>query len=88
MSMSPPTTGQAVLELRNVAKSFGSAVALASADLRVKTGSIHALVGENDAGKSTLVKIVAGLYQRDSGEPGDRGRHCQNAGRPDHQGDR
>jgi rhamnose transport system ATP-binding protein len=58
----------AVLELREVSKSFGSVTALRSADLSVDAGSIHALVGENGAGKSTLVKIVSGLYRRDGGE--------------------
>jgi rhamnose transport system ATP-binding protein len=57
----------AALELRDVAKSFGSVVALASGSLTVHGGSIHALVGENGAGKSTLVKIVAGVHQRDGG---------------------
>lgn len=57
----------AVLELRDVRKTFGSVVALRSGTITVDRGSIHALVGENGAGKSTLVKIVAGLYQRDSG---------------------
>ena len=55
------------LELRDVAKSFGSVVALRSGTLAVEPGSIHALVGENGAGKSTLVKIVAGVHQRDAG---------------------
>jgi rhamnose transport system ATP-binding protein len=50
-----------------VSKSFGSVVALRSADLALYSGSIHALVGENGAGKSTLVKIMAGLYHRDTG---------------------
>ncbi|CUR60697.1 ribose ABC transporter (ATP-binding protein) [metagenome] len=59
---------EAALELRDVAKSFGSVVALKSASLRVDSGSIHALVGENGAGKSTMVKIVAGLYRRDAGD--------------------
>jgi rhamnose transport system ATP-binding protein len=58
----------AVLELRGVAKAFGSVVALRSVDLRVDAGSIHGLVGENGAGKSTLVKIVAGVHRRDRGE--------------------
>lgn len=67
--MTPHTNSAStpVLELRDVAKSFGSVVALASGTLVVDAGSIHALVGENGAGKSTLVKIIAGLYQRDSG---------------------
>ncbi len=56
-----------VLNLTGVSKSFGSVVALRTADLALYGGSIHALVGENGAGKSTLVKIMAGLYHRDSG---------------------
>ncbi|MFC7497110.1 MULTISPECIES: sugar ABC transporter ATP-binding protein [unclassified Nocardioides] len=55
------------LELRDVAKSFGTVAALRSGSLAVRPGSIHALVGENGAGKSTLVKIVAGVHRRDSG---------------------
>jgi rhamnose transport system ATP-binding protein len=61
-------TPPAALELREVAKSFGSVVALRSGTLSLEDGRIHALVGENGAGKSTLVKIIAGLYRRDSGE--------------------
>lgn len=62
-------TGSTVaLELRDVRKSFGAVVALRSGSISVNTGSIHALVGENGAGKSTIVKIIAGLYQRDAGE--------------------
>lgn len=57
-----------LLELRNVAKSFGAVAALSSADLVLESGSIHALVGENGAGKSTLVKIIAGFHERDSGD--------------------
>ncbi|MDY7529623.1 MULTISPECIES: sugar ABC transporter ATP-binding protein [unclassified Cryobacterium] len=68
MSISPSNSGPPALELRGVAKAFGSVVALTSADLTVHMNSIHALVGENGAGKSTLVKIVAGLYQRDAGD--------------------
>jgi rhamnose transport system ATP-binding protein len=56
------------LELRNVAKAFGSVIALKSGSLTLHRNSIHALVGENGAGKSTLVKIIAGLYQRDGGD--------------------
>jgi rhamnose transport system ATP-binding protein len=58
---------QPVLRLTGVSKSFGSVVALRTADLALYGGAIHALVGENGAGKSTLVKIIAGLYHRDSG---------------------
>ena len=68
MSHSPSTTGTTALELRNIAKSFGAVVALSDGSLALEPHSIHALVGENGAGKSTIVKIIAGLYQRDSGE--------------------
>jgi rhamnose transport system ATP-binding protein len=61
-------TRAAVLELRDVAKSFGAVQALRSGTLRVESGSIHGLVGENGAGKSTLVKVVAGVHRRDAGE--------------------
>src|SRR4029450_2783238 len=57
----------AVLELRDVSKSFGPVVALRSGSLRVEAGSIHALVGENGAGKSTLGEGGAGGHRRDSG---------------------
>ncbi len=62
-----------VLALSGVAKSFGSVVALKDGTLTLEGGSIHALVGENGAGKSTIVKIIAGLYQRDAGEMTLRG---------------
>ena len=64
----PQADTSAVLELRDVSKSFGPVVALRAGSLRVEAGSIHALVGENGAGKSTLVKVVAGVYRRDSGD--------------------
>jgi rhamnose transport system ATP-binding protein len=63
-----PGRTDAVLDLRDVSKSFGPVVALRSGSIRVEAGSIHALVGENGAGKSTLVKVVAGVYRRDGGE--------------------
>ncbi len=65
--MPGPAPGTAVLELKDVRKSFGSVAALRSGSLTVEAGSIHALIGENGAGKSTLVKIVAGVHRRDSG---------------------
>ena len=61
-------SGEVVLELRDVSKSFGPVVALRSGRIEARAGSIHALVGENGAGKSTLVKIVAGVHRRDAGE--------------------
>jgi ribose transport system ATP-binding protein len=57
-----------LLEVRNVAKSYGPVVALHSADLVVEPGEVHALMGANGAGKSTLVKILTGVISRDSGD--------------------
>jgi rhamnose transport system ATP-binding protein len=54
-------------ELRDISKSFGGTRALEAVSLRIKRGSIHALVGENGAGKSTLGKIIAGDLAPDRG---------------------
>jgi ribose transport system ATP-binding protein len=56
-----------VLEVRDLAKRFGSVVALRSAALSLSRGEIHALMGANGAGKSTLVKILTGVFPADSG---------------------
>ncbi len=61
--MPPP----ALLELRQLAKSFGGARALREVDFDLRAGEVHALLGENGAGKSTLIKIVTGAHQPDSG---------------------
>jgi ABC-type uncharacterized transport system ATPase subunit len=57
-----------MLELRNVTKAFGDCVANAGVTLAVHPGTIHAIVGENGAGKSTAMRIAYGLYQADGGE--------------------
>ncbi|MGW0036002.1 ATP-binding cassette domain-containing protein [Gordonia sp. NPDC003376] len=55
------------IELRAVTKRFGHQVALRDVDLAVRSGRVHALVGENGAGKSTALKILSGAEQPDSG---------------------
>src|SRR5688572_6227221 len=57
-----------LLTTTNVAKSYGSVVALRAVDMSVRHGEIHALLGANGAGKSTLVKILAGVQLADAGE--------------------
>jgi len=57
-----------LLEIRHASKSFGAVKALVDASLVLQAGSIHALVGENGAGKSTFVKIIGGLHPRDGGD--------------------
>jgi simple sugar transport system ATP-binding protein len=56
------------LSLRNIHKSFDGIVAVEDLSLDVKRGEIVGLVGDNGAGKSTVVKIIAGMYQPSSGE--------------------
>src|ERR1700722_18533400 len=56
-----------LLEVVRVSKSFPGVAALDDVTLRVRPGTVHALMGENGAGKSTLMKIVAGIYQPDAG---------------------
>ena len=57
-----------LLEVHNVTKRFPGVLALDGVSLRVRAGTVHALLGENGAGKSTLMKILIGLYGRDEGE--------------------
>ncbi len=56
-----------ILEMRNVSKTFPGVKALDGINLKVKKGSVHALMGENGAGKSTLMKILYGIYTPDDG---------------------
>lgn len=56
------------LELKNITKTFYGVTALDDVSLSIKRGEVHALVGENGAGKSTIMKILGGLYFADSGE--------------------
>ena len=57
-----------VLELRHAAKSFGPVKALIDGSIELRAGEVHALLGENGAGKSTVVKILAGVHQPDGGQ--------------------
>jgi simple sugar transport system ATP-binding protein len=57
-----------MLELRNITKRFGNVLANDRVGIAVRPGSIHAIVGENGAGKSTAMKIAYGFYRADSGE--------------------
>src|SRR3954469_3024303 len=71
--MIPPETAHAgsaspLLELKNVSKSFGGVSALRDVDFTVAQGEIHGVVGENGAGKSTMMKIIAGMQNDFQGQ--------------------
>ncbi|WP_027408508.1 galactose/methyl galactoside ABC transporter ATP-binding protein MglA [Anoxybacteroides tepidamans] len=57
-----------ILEMNNITKKFPGVIALQNASLKVKPGTVHALMGENGAGKSTLMKCLFGIYSMDEGE--------------------
>ena len=56
-----------VLRVENIKKSFGGVEALKGVSLEIRKGEIHCLAGENGCGKSTLIKIVSGVYEPDGG---------------------
>ncbi len=57
-----------MLELRNITKTFATVTANDHVNIKVEAGTIHAIVGENGAGKSTAMRIAYGFYTADSGE--------------------
>ncbi|BFH63716.1 sugar ABC transporter ATP-binding protein [Paenibacillus azoreducens] len=59
---------QALIELSQISKSFAGVQALKDVSLRIERGEIHCLAGENGCGKSTLIKVLSGVYAPDSGE--------------------
>ncbi|ABL81882.1 MULTISPECIES: ATP-binding cassette domain-containing protein [unclassified Nocardioides] len=62
------SSGEPLLELRGVQKSFGAVHVLQGVDLTVRPGRVTALVGDNGAGKSTLIKGIAGIHPFDEGD--------------------
>ncbi|HBU14894.1 MAG: D-xylose ABC transporter ATP-binding protein [Rhodobacteraceae bacterium GWE1_64_9] len=59
---------EGILAIRGIRKEFPGVLALDDVQLKIRPGTVHALMGENGAGKSTLMKIIAGIYQPDAGE--------------------
>jgi simple sugar transport system ATP-binding protein len=61
-------TNVPIIEMQRINKTFGAVSALIDVDLKLYPGEILGLVGDNSAGKSTLMKILTGAYHRDTGE--------------------
>ena len=57
-----------IIEMRGIQKHFGAVHALRNVNFRLAPGEILGLVGDNSAGKSTLMKVMTGAYQRDGGD--------------------
>lgn len=67
-----------VVQAKDICKSFSGVEVLKKVDLSIKKGEIHCLAGENGCGKSTLVKIIAGIYSLDSGSLEINGQKYEN----------
>lgn len=70
----------AVLDIRNLSKSFGALKATEQVSLDLRPGEIHALIGPNGAGKSTLIHQIAGTLKPDAGEIRFRGERVDHLG--------
>jgi ribose transport system ATP-binding protein len=62
------TNNGVLLELKNITKQFGPTYANNNVSFSIHEGEIHGIAGENGCGKSTLMSIIAGMLQKDSGE--------------------
>jgi fructose transport system ATP-binding protein len=63
-----PARGEIVLEARKIVKRYGHVTALDGADLELRAGEVLAVIGDNGAGKSTMVKVICGAVVPDAGE--------------------
>ena len=73
MTDAPPP----LLSMQGIRKGFSGVPALVGASLEIVPGEVHALVGQNGAGKSTMIKILTGAYRKDAGEIAFDGRPVQ-----------
>jgi ABC-type sugar transport system ATPase subunit len=71
-----------ILEMKNIVKQFPGVLALDDVDLNVKPGEIMAIIGENGAGKSTMMKIISGAFTADSGQVVLDGKIIPNSMKP------
>ena len=66
--LNTPAKGEIVLEARKIVKRYGHVTALDGADLELRAGEVLAVIGDNGAGKSTMVKVICGAVIPDEGE--------------------
>ena len=66
--MTNPTGEPPIVEVKGITKYFGNVVAIEDVSLEVRAGEVLCLLGDNGAGKSTVIKILSGLFRPDAGE--------------------
>ena len=82
MSDAAPARDRPAVVLTGISKSFGGIRALDNVDLTIASGEIHALLGENGAGKSTILKIIRGVVTPDSGSIEINGKRIEPVSAP------
>ena len=75
-SLAPDTAGEAVIDIRDLSKRYGTFTALNNLTLRVGAGQILGLIGPNGAGKTTAIKILVGLIRPTTGSAKIAGVDC------------
>ncbi len=63
-----PDRGEPIIEVRDIGKNYGSVIALADVTTTVNAGEVTCVLGDNGAGKSTFIKILAGAHEHSNGE--------------------
>ena len=76
----PKAIGEAIVQMKGIEKNFPGVRALRGVSFDLRAGEVHALMGENGAGKPTLMKILTGVYQEDGGEIRVEGIYCRLCG--------
>ena len=64
----PPPVGTAIIEVKDIGKRYGNIIALSDVSTSVRAGEVTCVLGDNGAGKSTFIKILAGAHQHSDGE--------------------
>ena len=65
-----------VIEVKNMSKNFENKSLFNNFSLEIEANTIHALVGPNGSGKTSLLRLLTGLYEKDCGEVNVRGTHA------------
>ena len=72
--------GQPLVSLASVTKTFGGTVAVQDVSMDIQPGQVHCLLGDNGAGKSTIINIISGVLKPTSGQMFMDGEHVSFAG--------